>query len=250
MAVTNNFSGGTAGTTITAANSGGASGNAFDTVTVGPAGSTHTFDAWDVEGSPLCGRYATAGTAGTIMDEWIATYGTVATGTDDFGSFCLWLSGAVGTNFTLISLRNGAAGANVSSRIQLTSAGKIQFTDGAPNVVKATSTTSIPSNQWVRVDYRFRPGATATTGQVQLWIHLNAAAAVGDHDETISSTSVDTGSAAATAIYWGINTSAVNLPLSGGFFRLAHLRARDTAQSGPPSLVGLPHLAVARTRTR
>lgn len=249
MAVANSFEGGTSGTTITAANSGGGSGDAFNTVTGPPAAGTLAFDAAQSQDT-LAAKIATAGTAGTCMVQWIASYGTLATGTEDYGRAYFRITGTATTAFTLVSLRNGAAGANVASRIQVNTSNRIVITDGAPNVVKATGTVSIPANQWVRIEYRLKPGATSTTGEVEVRLYLNGAAEVGSHDEVIQSLTVDTGSVAATAVYWGLNTSAANMPLSGGSFWLDNIRARDTTWSGPASQAGLPSLVMAPRSVR
>lgn len=231
------------GSTVSTTNSGGDNQTAFDTITGPPAAGTLAWTSIaETVGTTRGIRFATAGTAGTAMAQWIASHGTITLDTDTYGSMYFFVTGTVGATFTLISLRTGAAGANVGSRIQLNTSNRILVTDGPPNTVRATGTTSIPANQWVRVEYRFRPGSTAANGVVETRLYLNAHAPVGSHDEALTTAGMDTGSATGTAVYWGINTSATNVPLAGGSFSLAHLTAAQPWWPGPspPPVVADP----------
>jgi hypothetical protein len=74
--LTNNFEGGSNGSTITTGNSGGASGNAWDTITIG----TSAVDVYDnsqaAHGSLSC-KLSTAATSVSVYNAWTTSMGTL-----------------------------------------------------------------------------------------------------------------------------------------------------------------------------
>jgi hypothetical protein len=74
--LTNSFEGGTDGTTITTGNSGGASGNAFETVTIG-TGYTLTYEDSPVLSQSMCSAHTPGATSAGTEVRWDAAVGTV-----------------------------------------------------------------------------------------------------------------------------------------------------------------------------
>jgi len=73
----NSFEGGTNGVTVSAANSGGGSGNAFDSVTIG-TGASIIYDTTQTQGA-LAAKVATGASVSTVFATWSTAMGTQTT---------------------------------------------------------------------------------------------------------------------------------------------------------------------------
>jgi hypothetical protein len=157
----NNFSGGSSGGTISTGNSGGASGNAFDSVIVGTTSSL-TYDTAHTIHSVLSAKSANGTPTTNSILEWAASLG---------GSFpqvwfrtYLYITANPVSNARFFDARQGStAGASIA----ITTAGKIAAQDTS-FTTQATSTTVMPQNAWVRIEGYVIGSASA--GQIQVKI--------------------------------------------------------------------------------
>lgn len=185
--LTNSFEGGSSGTTITAGNSGGASGNAFDTVDDSPAYSnthaaTGTLSAKLSAGTTNQAMWWTGSLTGTSVPQvWFRLYG--------------YLSAYPTSSPTIVEPRySGGSAAFVVQE----SNGQLTFADQSATAVFRT-TTALPIGAWWRIE-GFITGS-ASAGQVELKVFLSPNSATPDETKT-SGTSVNTGGAI-TAMRYG-----------------------------------------------
>ena len=168
--LTNSFEGGTSGGTISTANSGGASGNAFNVVTIG-ALSSLTFSntraahgslsAQVSTGNPSANAimgWTTSLTAGTLSQVWVRAY--------------CYITGFPPANLRAIRVNNSGT---LCGAIGFNSSGKVVLLDGG-GTTRGTSTTTLPLNQWCRIEGYVI--ASASAGQVQAQIFLGKDSAI------------------------------------------------------------------------
>jgi len=180
----NNLEGGTAGVTITTANAGGYGNELFDSASI-LGTSTATFDATHARNS-LAAKLTTSAADSTIRLGWTdATLGTWAEGWLRF--YMYWTANPSASiylaNHLTVVGNNGAS-------LMLTAAGKIRIEDNN-GVQQGITTTPIALNQWVRVE--FHAIQSATNGTMDAWLYNNPDAPLGQHTETIHSTTGPTG---------------------------------------------------------
>ncbi len=159
----NSFEGGSNTTTISTGNSGGVSGNAFDSVTIGAlAGvtfsSTHAAHGFlscaIATGSPGANAlltWTTSLTATTVPQAWFRAY--------------FYLTAYSG-NLRVIRVQNAGT---LCGAVAFNASAKVSLLDSAGTGQK-TSTTTLPANQWFRIE-GFVIGS-ASVGQVQAQIYL------------------------------------------------------------------------------
>ena len=197
--LTNTFDGGTSGTTISAANSGGLSGNAFDSVAVGSGGTAKYSNAVVGGTNLLSGLFQTttanataaiwANSMGPQYQIWFRAYlffATLPTGNSRF--------------FTILN----AAGTGCA-RFYVTTAGAILVQDGAGSTI-TTSTATIPLNQWFRIE-----GFTSvspTHGQTSVSLFTPAGSIVVTETDTSALTQNTLG--VATNYAFGPDVAAAN----------------------------------------
>jgi hypothetical protein len=165
----NTFEGSTSGTTISTSNSGGASGDLFDTVNIGTS-ATLTFDNTHAVHGSLAASVSTPSVAAS--------------------SYVLWSSGSLGGSPTQIWFRvylyftaNPAHTFTVvqsGGLIQITTAGKLFAKDSASGTLSGTAT--IPLNQWFRVEGFMT--ASATVGQIEMKLFKTADSTTADETDT------------------------------------------------------------------
>lgn len=150
----NSLEGGTDGTTITTGNSGGASGTAFDVVTIGTS-STLTFDAAQASRGLLSAKYVTpAATPAATYTGWTTAIGTLTV--DCYFRFYLYLTANPSAVNRVLNFLNGAA---IGAGLEISATGKL-ITKGIATI--STSTNSVTLNQWVRIEGWYRTGTTGT----------------------------------------------------------------------------------------
>ncbi len=172
------------GTTVSVANSGGASGNAFDAVTVTSAGQTCASDNAHVSHGALSIKFATGATAAGTFVRWNTSMGTQTT---------IWfrLSAYYTANpASSVRLWNATASGVSCGSILVTSTGKLLFANSAGTTI-LTSTNSIPLNAWFRLE-GFLTG-NASTGQLEFKLFLSRDAATPDETQTSAATQATTG---------------------------------------------------------
>jgi hypothetical protein len=201
VARVNSAEGGTNGATVTTANSAGASGNAWSSVNIA-SGTTLVFaTAAAYKGSLGYRMTQGTGTGVGANVRWDLTGWLQAR-----GRFYLRAT-AYPTQLTRVLLVNDTSFTNTMATVVLNTAGKLLVRDS--NSVLFTSTTAIPLNTWVRVEWVVTPGTTSSNGVVRFaWASGDAAAT-----ETFASTSANTGTAGLGRMFLGKNSGTWNTTL-------------------------------------
>jgi hypothetical protein len=174
--VTGSFEGGTDATTISAANSGGASGNAFDSVEI-TAGNTLVFDNDHAAHGTLAAKCVTTGTLGAGSNA-AAKWSTAIGNQNDFWwRMYLWIDTFGAAAVRVVHFDNfGSNGGGIN----LTSARKIQLGD-AVGGTSSVSTNTIPTGQWVRLEGQY-DGGNPTTSSCRIYLSPDSASI----DETVT----------------------------------------------------------------
>jgi hypothetical protein len=215
--LTNSFEGGTNTVTISAANSGGASGTAFDVVTIG-TGATATFDTAHAAHGTLAGNITTTATSSQDFLSWTTAMGTQTQ---------VWLR--VYCYFTAnpgvgLNLYRSLATAALSAGLQLTATGKLRSLDSAGATVQ-TMTNSVALNAWFRVEAMIL--TSATVGQVEVKL-FNTPDSTTPTETITSSANLNTG-ANMNTYRFGNTVSAANM----GPFWMDDLGLSTTGYIGP-----------------
>lgn len=157
MAVkTNSFEGGTNGTGITSGNSGGASGDAFDFLVIG-TGATVTFDNTRAAHGTLSAR-VTPTASQTANGNWQGL------NTTDFAIRKYIYLTAATTDDTYWFRSSNAGGGTRLVSLHGDSAGRLVLR--TPSATVWTSTSTVPLNQWVRIEMYAHIGTGTTDGKV------------------------------------------------------------------------------------
>lgn len=157
----NTFEGGTDETTISAANSGGASGDAFGTPVIG-SGAALVFDTAFAAHGSLSMRSSTGVSSVSSYAPW-----TLASVTSDYGRAYVRVGSAPGTERYLLAYRSGAGQA---LRIGIDSTGHIVLRNAANGLI-GTSTTALSFAAWFRLEWQVT--FSATVGAVVLRIYTS-----------------------------------------------------------------------------
>ena len=221
LPLNNNAEGGTSGTTVTAANSGGASGDAFDSISIGTS-AAFTFDNAQAAHGTLGYKYVEPATAVNISAAWTTAFGSQTT---VFGRFYFYST--ANPTGSLRAIRLFVAGV-LKANFNITTGGKLEFKD------TATTTTStgvaIALSAWNRVEFQCTVSAGAATLEMKLW---KTADSSGAADDTITVTNGNTGSVAFDQIRFGISGFATNYT-----FWLDDLNVNSTGYPGPVVAAG------------
>jgi hypothetical protein len=195
----NNAEGQTSGTTLTAGNSGGGSGNAYDQVTAaGGTGGLITFD----NAHAAHGTNSYKHTIGVTTDECYVMWSTATGGT--FGTLYarayIYKTANPGTNHKLISI---LAGSTVGARLLINTTGKLFYSQTAGTTV-LTFTNAITLNAWNRLEFKVVGHTTAGVIEASLY-NADSTTAV----ETNTSTAQNTGSTVLDRVRFGPTGTAV-----------------------------------------
>jgi hypothetical protein len=212
--VANTFEGGTDGVTISAANSGGASGDAF----------TSVFGTSLFQNSPAIGGMAmeVVDAAGSTGVRWTG-FG--------LGSVSVYFRGyyyltAFPTTNALIPMFVQTAAAASCAQLQLTTAGKLRNLNAAAGPLGTAGAVSVALNQWIRIEWRVL--ASTTVGEAE-WRLFNTADST-TADETQNNTGAVLG-ADTDGIRFGVCTTPVpTTPFTVGVDNVA---ASSTDWIGP-----------------
>lgn len=197
MARGNSFEGGSDETTLTAGNSGGTSGNAFDSVSAG-TGATLVFD--NAQAAPSLGsfslRTATGGTSALSYAAW-----TLASVTSDYARGYFRFTSLPGAQQLIIRyLSSGSQ----SLRVNVKTDGAIEVRNAANSVI-GTTTNTISAGSWFRVEI-FTTFST-TVGAVTLRLYLSANGT--SITETLNLTSLVL-TATSNELRWGVGAATSN----------------------------------------
>jgi hypothetical protein len=158
---------GTNGTTVSAANSGGASGDALDDIATVAAG-TLAYDTANVIAGhgTSCMKVATAGTAGNSYAGWLpATTGQILGDWSQRFYFQIATMGAASTRIVAANAASGVIAHTLIANVART----ITINDTGGSGV-ATTTTALTLGTWYRIELQVK--ASATVGQVTLQLFV------------------------------------------------------------------------------
>lgn len=152
----NNFEGGTNGTTISNANSGGTSGNAFNVIGSG-TGTTEAYSSSFAAHGTLSGKMQVGTTSAPAYISWNSTtLGTVSA--ISYGRAYIYLSAAPGTGDAVIAFLNGST---FGGGIQINTSRKIILQNSASGFDQ-TFTTTLALSTWYRIEWSVTPGSSGT----------------------------------------------------------------------------------------
>lgn len=175
LPLSNSFEGGINGTEITAANSGGASGNAFDGKV--PVGGTLVLYSNAQARGTLSMQIAQAGVWAAAYTNWTLSPALTA---KTYCRLYLFLSGVPATQMPIICWIGGGL---FSASLAITTAGKLRSLDFNPATL-ATSTVSCATGQWIKVEAEITPGTSGASLNARLYNDAGS----DEADDTISST--------------------------------------------------------------
>ena len=160
-----NAEGGTNTTGITTGNSGGASGDAFDSVSLG-TGATATYDNTQAR-QTLAAKLATSGTAADCSLNYSTKIGTKS---QVWFRAYVYMAANPASNHRLMDAWDSGAG-QLCFALYLSSTGKLISANTLGSQIQAM-TTSIPLNQWFRIE--LMAIGSATVGQVEVKLFSTA----------------------------------------------------------------------------
>jgi hypothetical protein len=193
LPLNNTFEGGTNTTAISAANSAGASGNAFDSV----VGTAPTFSTTHAAHGTLA---MTSATAAQSMVQWVASLGTP---TEIWSRFYLFLTGNPSVALPVMWARDSTNAANASGlRVNTTSNPGV-----LANATFVNFTSVIPATTWVRVEvHSLITGGTTVTTDARYYATADSVTAT----ETQTTGAVAQTISAFGAIRFGANLAQTN----------------------------------------
>lgn len=225
--LTNTFEGIGSGITLTAGaggNTGGASGNFFDTITIGTNATLAADNTHSAHGIVSC-KVATAASSVTSFAQWDTSMGTQAQ--IWFRSY-LYFTANPGSATDVIE---GASVGGLCAGVQLATNGTLIFRNSAGTTI-FTTTATIPLNQWFRLE-GFIIGSS-TVGQVSLSLYKTADSLTPDETDTSAATQNTRGSM--TQYRFGQLTARVN----AGPFWQDDLGISSTGPLGPAASLAPP----------
>lgn len=218
--VTNSFEGGTDTVDISAANSGGASGDAFNSV---PGTTAPKYSATQAAHGSLSGRFQTVA-AGTHYLNWSTAAGTL---TDHYGRVYVYLDIGAATNIGIVRFLEFRA-ASLACFIRPAGTGRLTELADSAGSIAATGSTAWAKNQWMRIEWHIVHSTTVGTIDVRVYNTPDSTTI----DETVSASGLNLG-ANATSVRIGVTTSVANWPVSGGFCYMDDLVYGATSWPGP-----------------
>lgn len=161
MARTNSFEGGANGVTITTANSGGTSGDAFDNAPAPGATGVMTFSTAQAAHGSVSMTTSTGGTSALAY----AGYNLATTSGDVCRVYCRFTSLPSAQQNFVRYLSTGSQ----SLRVNVTTAGLVEVRNAA-NTVVGTTTSAISAGSWFRLELTSTWSTTAGTVALRLYL--------------------------------------------------------------------------------
>lgn len=218
--LTNSFEGGTNGTTLTTANSGGASGNAFDAVTNTGTNAVDIFDNTVAAHGTLSCKVATGTSSVQSLNRWSTSMGTV---TQVWFRMYLYFT-AFPTAVTRVMGYATSGGTTCGIVGVAATTGKVNFFNASGSAI-ITTANAVPLNAWCRVE-GFLIGS-ATVGQMQLKLFTTPDSQTPT--EMLTSTAAQNTTGAPGLYSFGIISNAANL----GPFWMDDIGISSTGYLGP-----------------
>jgi len=225
----NNFEGGTDGSAITAAGSGGASGLAFDIISTS-GGGTVTWSSTHAAHGTLAGACTTANVASAAQFGYSSAI-LVTAQPQLWTRFYVYLSALPAAADSLMRFGNGG-GSTLLTKISIGTTGKV--TVGA-----VTSSWSLPTAQWVRIEANLTfPGDSTAAFTLNAWLSPDS----GSADYQLTGSAQTFGAVAGcNDVRWGQTNSAA----SNYTAWFDDIDVNSTGWAGPATRPALTELAVA-----
>ncbi len=218
LPLSNNAEGGSNGTTVTTGNSGGASGDAFDGVTIGASGGL-VFSSTQFEDA-LSYKIDTPATSVNVLVEWTTT--TIGTQTTLFARVYLYLlANPVSQPIHLIKFRDGST---EKGAVIIQTGGTIALRDNG-GAIGGAMTATVNLNQWVRIEAKIVCNTTTGTIEAILFNSPNSSVAT----ETLTKTNRNTGTQVTNARF---GETSVSGTITARTFYVDDLQTNATAYAG------------------
>lgn len=250
LPLSNNAEGGTSGTTVSTANSGGASGDAWGTPVIG-TGMTLTFDNAHAAHGTLAYKVALTSTATAITYlPWPSTQ--VGTVTEIWGRLYIWSANLTPPAASLRLVRFLNAGTAVAGFNVASGTGAIECRSAADALIgTASASSAITASTWMRLEFHYLFN-TATGETARVNVYTGDSATIN----TSATCSAINQGAACNEVRFGANTAAFS-STSGNAFWLDDINVNATGLPGPATAAAavrpapvLVRQAVQRTLTR
>lgn len=230
----NGAEGGTNGTTVTAALTGGISGNQFDGVSV-VSGGTLIFSNTHAAHGSLAYGIATGVTAGAVELKW-----NFATGQPVLYYRLYVYMTSNSAAIRPFEPRTGTGGTGAGPSLLITGVGALQMQDATFSTPSgATFTTHVPLNQWVRLEGFFT--ADPSAGQMSCSLYTSMDSTIPVETRTVSGVNTGNGGSIFSAAWFGTMASVANVPM----FWLDDLALSATGPIGPAAGQVTPFIPVA-----
>lgn len=157
--IRNRFDGGTNGTGMTTANTGGSSGTAFTAVEVAATFSNEQSETPALSMKPPV-------TAASGYGRWAMSDRDIATRT------YLYCTAAITSDYNFMQFRVTDQGTTATLTLRVNSANFLRAFVHSTSTNAWTASSTLPLNQWVRVECLYRQGVAANDGQVRVAYYL------------------------------------------------------------------------------
>lgn len=221
ITATNGGDGISNGTTVTVGNSGGLSGSPWDTVTIG-TGCTLTADNSDPAAhGPECYLVTSGATAAASWVAWTATTFSNSP-TTLYVRVYVRLDALPPGNFRLFNWNQGTT---LCAGLNVLTTGQVRLINSASGTVW-TSTSAIPTGQWVRIEGWLTGDPSAGQAQIRIWSTSPDSSGTPDQDSGTQTGIASTG--AANGFRFGLVNSVANITV-----RIDSLGGSTTTWLGP-----------------
>ena len=160
-----NTADGSNGVAVSTGNSGGALGSPFDTITIS-AGGAVTYDTSANAGGTSSIKAASQGVSAYVG--WTST--SLGTQSDIYARMYLRFAAYPSAGAAVMRF---ASGANTTATINVTNTGQLRIRNSAGTLL-GSGTSTIPLNQWVRLEAHVQPSASSGTVNVRLYLQANS----------------------------------------------------------------------------
>lgn len=232
VALANTFNGGTDAATVTTANSGGASGDAFGTVFDSATGFINYDDAQSISGS-MAGLFFS--TSATTSTSFVALH-TSAAGitTVEYMRMYFRVAALPVSVMNIIQFKESVV-ATTGCSIQLRDTGTLQLV--APATARYTSSTVVAANTWYRIEAKVTTNATTGHMEARIFHGANLHGTTADEEFGSATADWDTGDGTHGQLRVGM---LVNPGVSGFNLWIDDIAVNDTGWVGPSSSPTVP----------
>jgi hypothetical protein len=233
--LTNGFESGTSGSAFTDASSAppAGAGNELDANSTGTGGSL-TYENTEAAHGSLSLKVVCGSSGGTNIVEWTTSL-TGSSLSQIWFRVYIWMA-ALPTSGNTVTFIRTRAGSTTCGQVAINSSGKV-LTLNASGSTQTTSTTTVPTSQWFRLEGYVIGSPTA--GSIQVKIFTTSKDELTPDETDTTGTSVNTDSASMTRIDFGPSAASAAFTCY-----IDDIGASDTAYLGPSQLSGSPSAAL------